>query len=167
MRARLMLAAMNQCCRCVNWPAAPAPPRPVGDEVTTRAQPRRQHSAPPTDPQGLPQVRLAHRPGRAGHAPPTACPATAPRRARAVAILRCKARATFPQRACTRLAYLYRIDLALPVRPMTLAKEAALDKAMAARQVRTVTRIRRARPATWPPFLLSLVPPPGGARAVV
>ncbi|MFH8902175.1 hypothetical protein ACH4HG_38250 [Streptomyces coeruleorubidus] len=29
---------------------------------------------------------------------------------------------------------------------MTLAKEAALDKAMAARQVRTVTGIRRARP---------------------
>ncbi|WP_437098818.1 RRQRL motif-containing zinc-binding protein [Streptomyces flavidovirens] len=29
---------------------------------------------------------------------------------------------------------LYRIDLALPKRPMTLAKEAALDKAMAARQ---------------------------------
>lgn len=145
MRARLMLAAMNRCCRCVNWPAAPAPPRPVGDEVTARAQPRRQHSARPTDPQGLPQVRLAHRPGRAGHAPPTACPATAPR-ARAVAILRCKARATFPQRACTRLGYLYRIDLALPVRPTTLAKEAALDKAMAARQVRTVTGIRRARP---------------------
>ncbi|MFC9289608.1 RRQRL motif-containing zinc-binding protein [Streptomyces sp. NPDC057052] len=32
-----------------------------------------------------------------------------------------------------RFAWLYRIDLALPVRPMTLAKEAALDKAMAAR----------------------------------
>ncbi|MFD7667778.1 RRQRL motif-containing zinc-binding protein [Streptomyces sp. NPDC059788] len=33
-----------------------------------------------------------------------------------------------------RYTYLYRIDLAQPVRPMTLAKEAALDKAMAARQ---------------------------------
>lgn len=30
--------------------------------------------------------------------------------------------------------FLYRIDLALPKRPMTLAKEAALDKAMAVRQ---------------------------------
>ncbi|MDQ0828194.1 hypothetical protein QF032_000038 [Streptomyces achromogenes] len=36
-------------------------------------------------------------------------------------------------RAGRRFAWLYRIDLALPVRPMTLAKEAALDKAMAAR----------------------------------
>lgn len=33
-----------------------------------------------------------------------------------------------------RVAYLYRVDLALPKLPMTLAKEAALDKAMAARQ---------------------------------
>lgn len=33
-----------------------------------------------------------------------------------------------------RWAWLYRIDLAKPVRPMTLAKELALDKAMAARQ---------------------------------
>ncbi|MER6103699.1 RRQRL motif-containing zinc-binding protein [Streptomyces sp. NPDC001832] len=32
-----------------------------------------------------------------------------------------------------RFAWLYRIDLALPVRPMTLAKEAALDRAMAKR----------------------------------
>lgn len=31
------------------------------------------------------------------------------------------------------MAYLYRIDLALPVRPMTLAKEAALDRAMTQR----------------------------------
>ncbi|MEV6617304.1 RRQRL motif-containing zinc-binding protein [Streptomyces sp. NPDC051051] len=50
-----------------------------------------------------------------------------------VALLRCKACATRSQRACTRAAYVYRVDLALPVRPMTLAKEAALDKAMAAR----------------------------------
>ncbi|MFF8366810.1 RRQRL motif-containing zinc-binding protein [Rhodococcus erythropolis] len=50
-----------------------------------------------------------------------------------VAILRCKACATRPNRACTRAAYLYRVDLALPMRPMTLAKEAALDRAMAAR----------------------------------
>ncbi|MDO0929760.1 RRQRL motif-containing zinc-binding protein [Streptomyces sp. TG1A-8] len=49
------------------------------------------------------------------------------------AILRCRACATRPQRTCTRPAYLYRRDLALPIRPMTLAKEAALDKAMAAR----------------------------------
>ncbi|MFE7614335.1 RRQRL motif-containing zinc-binding protein [Streptomyces sp. NPDC057496] len=33
-----------------------------------------------------------------------------------------------------RRAWLYEIDKALPVRPMTLAKEAALDKAMARRQ---------------------------------
>ncbi|MFJ6452298.1 RRQRL motif-containing zinc-binding protein [Streptomyces hydrogenans] len=33
-----------------------------------------------------------------------------------------------------RFAWLYRIDLAVPKQPMTLAKEAALDKAMAARQ---------------------------------
>ncbi|MFB7938025.1 RRQRL motif-containing zinc-binding protein [Streptomyces sp. NPDC056049] len=33
-----------------------------------------------------------------------------------------------------RFAWLYRIDLARPKFPMTLAKEAALDKAMAARQ---------------------------------
>jgi len=64
------------------------------------------------------QLRTARlRPG--GHAP--------------VAILRCKACATRPNRTCTRPAYLYRVDLAKPVRPMTLAKEAALDKAMAAR----------------------------------
>jgi hypothetical protein len=33
-----------------------------------------------------------------------------------------------------RFAWLYRIDLAKPVRPMTLAQEWALDRAMAARQ---------------------------------
>ncbi|MFJ5787908.1 RRQRL motif-containing zinc-binding protein [Streptomyces hydrogenans] len=33
-----------------------------------------------------------------------------------------------------RFAWLYRIDRAVPKQPMTLAKEAALDKAMAARQ---------------------------------
>ena len=33
-----------------------------------------------------------------------------------------------------RWAWLYRVDLALPVRPMTMAKEIALDKAMAKRQ---------------------------------
>ncbi|MGY3341043.1 hypothetical protein ACVW0K_007236 [Streptomyces filamentosus] len=33
-----------------------------------------------------------------------------------------------------RFAWLYRLDLARPIRPMTLAKEAALDAAMAARQ---------------------------------
>ncbi|MEU3855028.1 RRQRL motif-containing zinc-binding protein [Streptomyces sp. NPDC029554] len=40
-----------------------------------------------------------------------------------------------------RVAYLYRVDLALPIRPMTLAKELALDKAMAARQ--TCPKCRR------------------------
>ncbi|MFC9409634.1 RRQRL motif-containing zinc-binding protein [[Kitasatospora] papulosa] len=50
-----------------------------------------------------------------------------------VAQLRCRACRTKPARACTRMAYLYSIDLALPVRPMTLAKEAALDRAMAKR----------------------------------
>jgi hypothetical protein len=33
-----------------------------------------------------------------------------------------------------RFAWLYRIDLALPIRPMTLAKEVSLDRAMEARQ---------------------------------
>lgn len=37
-------------------------------------------------------------------------------------------------RSGKRFAWLYRIDLAKPKLPMTLAKEAALDKAMAARQ---------------------------------
>ncbi|MFC9431633.1 RRQRL motif-containing zinc-binding protein [Streptomyces sp. NPDC056987] len=37
-------------------------------------------------------------------------------------------------RGGTRWAWLYEIEHALPVRPMTLAKEAALDKAMAKRQ---------------------------------
>ncbi|MFE1402732.1 RRQRL motif-containing zinc-binding protein [Streptomyces sp. NPDC058770] len=39
------------------------------------------------------------------------------------------------------VAYLYRIDLARPVRPMTPARRAALDKAMAAR--RTCPECRR------------------------
>ncbi|MFE4828351.1 RRQRL motif-containing zinc-binding protein [Streptomyces sp. NPDC056672] len=34
-----------------------------------------------------------------------------------------------------RVAYLYRLDRALPVRPMTPGKRAALDKAMAARRI--------------------------------
>ena len=50
-----------------------------------------------------------------------------------VALLRCR-KCTGLTRVCTRPAWLYSIDLALPVRPMTLAKELALDKAMAARQ---------------------------------
>ncbi|MFI8007941.1 RRQRL motif-containing zinc-binding protein [Streptomyces sp. NPDC086010] len=58
-----------------------------------------------------------------------------------VAQLRCRACLTKPARTCTRMAYLYRIDLALPVRPMTLAKEAALDKAMAKRS--TCPKCRR------------------------
>ncbi|MFD8347049.1 RRQRL motif-containing zinc-binding protein [[Kitasatospora] papulosa] len=58
-----------------------------------------------------------------------------------VAQLRCRACRTKPARTCTRMAYLYRIDLALPVRPMTLAKEAALDRAMAKRS--TCPKCRR------------------------
>ncbi|MER6342280.1 hypothetical protein GUR47_38325 [Streptomyces tendae] len=102
--------------------------------MTIRTRRRRRPTAQPRGPQGLPeydwgtapanqlatrrQLRAAGlRPG--GHDP--------------VAILRCKACATRPSRSCTRPAYLYRIELALPVRPMTLAKEAALDAAMAAR----------------------------------
>ncbi|MGW2331663.1 RRQRL motif-containing zinc-binding protein [Streptomyces sp. NPDC001700] len=37
-------------------------------------------------------------------------------------------------RGGTRRAWLYQIDRALPIRPMTFAKEVALDKAMAKRQ---------------------------------
>ncbi|WP_121751282.1 RRQRL motif-containing zinc-binding protein [Streptomyces sp. E2N166] len=110
--------------------------------MTTRTR-RRPRQAHPRLPQGLPeydwgtapaeefatrrQLRAAGlRPG--GHAP--------------VAILRCKACTTRPLRACTRLAYLYRVDLAKPVRPMTLAREAALDAAMAARSTCPVCRRR-------------------------
>lgn len=50
-----------------------------------------------------------------------------------VALLRCK-KCTGLTRVCTRPALLYSIELALPVRPMTPARELALDKAMAARQ---------------------------------
>ncbi|MEU3226784.1 RRQRL motif-containing zinc-binding protein [Streptomyces sp. NPDC006976] len=42
--------------------------------------------------------------------------------------------ATIECRGGKRRAWLYEIDKALPVRPMTLAKELALDKAMEARQ---------------------------------
>ncbi|MFC9282793.1 RRQRL motif-containing zinc-binding protein [Streptomyces collinus] len=59
-----------------------------------------------------------------------------------VAVLRCRACATRPHRTCTRPAYLYRVDLAWPIRPMTLAKEAALDAAMAARSTCPVCRRR-------------------------
>ncbi|MGW4551723.1 RRQRL motif-containing zinc-binding protein [Streptomyces violaceorubidus] len=59
-----------------------------------------------------------------------------------VAVLRCKACATRPARTCTRPAYLYQVDLAKPVRPMTLAREAALDAAMAARTTCPVCRRR-------------------------
>ncbi|MGW1007703.1 RRQRL motif-containing zinc-binding protein [Streptomyces sp. NPDC002520] len=41
-----------------------------------------------------------------------------------------------------RRAWLYEIDKALPIRPMTLAKELALDKAMAARQTCPLCRRR-------------------------
>jgi hypothetical protein len=50
-----------------------------------------------------------------------------------VALLRCR-KCTGLTRVCTRPAWLYAIELALPVRPMTPAKEHALDRAMAARQ---------------------------------
>ncbi|WBP92063.1 RRQRL motif-containing zinc-binding protein [Kitasatospora cathayae] len=41
-----------------------------------------------------------------------------------------------------RIAYLYRIDQALPVRPMTPGRAAALDRAMAARQTCPLCRTR-------------------------
>ncbi|TSB10095.1 RRQRL motif-containing zinc-binding protein [Streptomyces benahoarensis] len=47
-----------------------------------------------------------------------------------------------------RAAYLYRIDAALPVRPMTPARRAALEKALAAR--RTCPACRRDRGYTIP-----------------
>ncbi|MET8411102.1 RRQRL motif-containing zinc-binding protein [Streptomyces sp. NPDC005195] len=49
-------------------------------------------------------------------------------------VLRCKSCGFWPGRICSRPTYLYRIDRALPVRPMTFAKERALDRAMEARQ---------------------------------
>ncbi|MFE2823481.1 RRQRL motif-containing zinc-binding protein [Streptomyces sp. NPDC059271] len=49
-------------------------------------------------------------------------------------VLRCRKCRNFPDRTCTRPTFLYHIDLARPVRPMTLAKEKALDRAMEARQ---------------------------------
>ncbi|MFD5820233.1 RRQRL motif-containing zinc-binding protein [Streptomyces sp. NPDC127038] len=48
-------------------------------------------------------------------------------------VLRCRKCRNY-ERVCTRPTFLYRIDRALPVRPMTLAKERALDRAMEARQ---------------------------------
>lgn len=48
--------------------------------------------------------------------------------------LRCRHCSYRPLTKCRHMAWLYRIDLALPVRPMTLAKEVALDRAMEARQ---------------------------------
>jgi hypothetical protein len=58
-----------------------------------------------------------------------------------VALLRCR-KCTGLTRVCTRPAWLYRLDLALPIRPMTLAKEIALDAAMAARQTCPTCRRR-------------------------
>ncbi|MFD6826952.1 RRQRL motif-containing zinc-binding protein [Streptomyces sp. NPDC060085] len=49
-------------------------------------------------------------------------------------VLRCRKCRNHPERVCTRPTFLYRIDRALPVRPMTLAMERALDRAMEARQ---------------------------------
>ncbi|WP_323187118.1 RRQRL motif-containing zinc-binding protein [Streptomyces sp. NBC_00365] len=48
-------------------------------------------------------------------------------------VLRCRPCGYWPGRVCTRPTYLYRIDRAKPVRPMTLAQERALDRAMEAR----------------------------------
>ncbi|WRZ96411.1 hypothetical protein OHB54_46540 (plasmid) [Streptomyces sp. NBC_01007] len=48
--------------------------------------------------------------------------------------LRCRKCLYYPERVCTRPTFLYRIDRAKPVRPMTLAQERALDRAMEARQ---------------------------------
>lgn len=48
-------------------------------------------------------------------------------------MLRCRPCGYWPGRVCTRPTYLYRIDRAKPVRPMTLAQERALDRAMEAR----------------------------------
>ncbi|MFG2437934.1 RRQRL motif-containing zinc-binding protein [Streptomyces sp. NPDC048508] len=47
---------------------------------------------------------------------------------------RCRKCRNLPDRTCTRPTFLYRIDRARPVRPMTLAMERALDRAMEARQ---------------------------------
>ncbi|MCU7827316.1 RRQRL motif-containing zinc-binding protein [Kitasatospora sp. DSM 101779] len=41
-----------------------------------------------------------------------------------------------------RIAYLYRIDAAKPVRPMTQGRTAALDRAMAARQTCPICQVR-------------------------
>ncbi|MFJ4931654.1 RRQRL motif-containing zinc-binding protein [Streptomyces sp. NPDC088736] len=46
-------------------------------------------------------------------------------------VLRCRPCAFWPGRICTRPTYLYRIDRALPLRPMTLAQERALDTSRA------------------------------------
>ncbi|WP_326790569.1 RRQRL motif-containing zinc-binding protein [Streptomyces sp. NBC_00151] len=57
-------------------------------------------------------------------------------------VLRCRKCRNYPERVCTWPTFLYRIDRALPVRPMTLAQERALDRAMEARQ-RCPKRCRR------------------------
>ncbi|MCP9987265.1 hypothetical protein LUX01_11760 [Streptomyces sudanensis] len=54
------------------------------------------------------------------------------------------------------VAYLYRIDLALPVRPMTPARTAALQRAMAAR--RTCPACRQDAGYCIPPSLGTCVP---------
>ncbi|GAA0454330.1 RRQRL motif-containing zinc-binding protein [Streptomyces olivaceiscleroticus] len=58
-----------------------------------------------------------------------------------VAQLRCR-RCLGRTRTCTRMAHLYRVDLALPKRTPTVAQEAALDRAMAARQTCPICRRR-------------------------
>jgi hypothetical protein len=103
----------------------------MGNAVTAHArrrretQPRTQQGLPEHDWGAAPQSLATRRQLRAARLRPGG--------QEPVAILRCRACATRPQRTCTRPAYLYRIDLAKPIRPMTLARELALDAAMAAR----------------------------------
>jgi hypothetical protein len=59
-----------------------------------------------------------------------------------VAQLRCRRCLYRPLRVCTRMANHVRTDVARPKRTPTLAQEAALDKAMAARQTCPVCRRR-------------------------
>ncbi|MDE3724755.1 hypothetical protein PWG71_25495 [Nocardiopsis sp. N85] len=65
----------------------------------------------------------------------------------------------------TRVAYLYRVDLALPVRPMTPAKQAALDKAMQAR--RTCCDCGLEHPYCLPTSLGRTCPPGVGCATTV
>ncbi|KIF72820.1 hypothetical protein QR77_41410 [Streptomyces sp. 150FB] len=59
-----------------------------------------------------------------------------------VAQLKCRRCSHRPLTRCTHLAWLYRLDLAKPKRVPTLAQEAALDRAMAARSTCPACRRR-------------------------